>query len=343
MSPSQSGVLSAAVVLPTVASIAVLLRFYVRRSKTMVGGDDWMILAGLGLTWAMSVILIVGAAIGSFGTTIPVDPKTGEEIYTPASLTATINSIKVWRSRSTSNSISIKLSVLLFYRRIFVGRKFTIYSLTICAFVALWCFAFFFATVFQCGGHPANWWTSQYTSEHLCSKTGKLELGFAVSDVMLDLVILTIPLPLIWNLKMSTSHKVAITGIFLLGLLSTAGALARMVVHVLSIYTTTINSRDILGDQTNIVVWSLVEAGVAIVAACLPTLRTLIGDHSTEGILRSIRSIFSLSSTRSHAQHRHGSHDIALTDSNEHEHPMDRNRSTETEHTSEIIESKSGG
>ena len=81
MSPSQSGVLSAAVVLPTVASIAVLLRFYVRRSKTMVGGDDWMILAGLvrcstdeslswyteimlsflqGLTWAMSVILIVG-------------------------------------------------------------------------------------------------------------------------------------------------------------------------------------------------------------------------------------------------------------------------------------------
>ena len=37
----------------------------------------------------------VGAAIDSFGTTIPLDPQTGQEIYTPATLTATINSIKV--------------------------------------------------------------------------------------------------------------------------------------------------------------------------------------------------------------------------------------------------------
>ena len=113
----------------------------------------------------------------------------------------------------------IKLSVLFFYRRIFVGKKFKIYWFTLCAIVALWCLVFFFAEIFQCSVHPDYWWTSKYTSHKLLFKTGDLELAFAGLDVILDLLILATPLPLIWNLKMSLSRKAGIMGVFLLGLL----------------------------------------------------------------------------------------------------------------------------
>lgn len=114
---------------------------------------------------------------------------------------------------------SVKLSILFFYRRIFVGRTFKILSLTLGVFVVVWGITFFFATVFQCGSNPAYWWTSQYTSKYDCSKTAWLELGFAVTDVFVDMFILAIPIPLIWNLKMSTRRKIGLIAVFLLGIL----------------------------------------------------------------------------------------------------------------------------
>ena len=114
----------------------------------------------------------------------------------------------------------IKLSVLLLYRRIFVGKIFERFSLGMCVLIGLWTLAFFFATAFQCKTDPAAWWTSPKTIALYCDKTQDIELGFAVSDVATDLVVLAIPVPLVWKLQMSVSRKITITCIFLLGLLS---------------------------------------------------------------------------------------------------------------------------
>ena len=47
-SPTKAGVLAAAIILPCADTIAVGLRFYVRRMKrTRIGGDDWMIAMAL--------------------------------------------------------------------------------------------------------------------------------------------------------------------------------------------------------------------------------------------------------------------------------------------------------
>ena len=53
-----------------------------------------------------------------------------------------------------------------------------------------------------------------------------------------------------------------------------------------------------------ILVWSSIENGVAIVAACLPTLRLLFKHGSVEEFLKSLRSKFSLSSLRSTRTYR---------------------------------------
>lgn len=113
----------------------------------------------------------------------------------------------------------IKLSVIFLYRRLFVGRLFNRYSLALCTLIALWSLSFFFATAFQCGTHIAYWWTSQATIKRFCVDTNALNLGFSISDVITDLMVLAIPLPIIWKLQMSTPQKLGLTSIFLLGLL----------------------------------------------------------------------------------------------------------------------------
>lgn len=50
------------------------------------------------------------------------------------------------------------------------------------------------------------------------------------------------------------------------------------------------------GLVTNVEIWSEVEVCVAVIAACLPTLRPLFAGSSPESIIGSIRSIFSLNS-----------------------------------------------
>ena len=113
----------------------------------------------------------------------------------------------------------IKLSVLLLYRRLFVGSLFNFYSLVMSGVIALWSLSFFFAFAFQCGTDIANWWTSAATIETYCDNTSALIVCFAISDVITDLMILITPLPIVWRLQMSVANKVGLTAIFLLGML----------------------------------------------------------------------------------------------------------------------------
>ena len=51
--------------------------------------------------------------------------------------------------------------------------------------------------------------------------------------------------------------------------------------------------------------WTLIEASLAIVSACLPTLRPLFQGFSVESVIRSFRSVISLASLQS--RHSNGS------------------------------------
>lgn len=103
----------------------------------------------------------------------------------------------------------IKLSVLLLYRRLFLGPLFNIYSLIMCGVIALWSLSFVFAFAFQCGTDITAWWTSPATIEAYCDNTSALSVSFVISDVITDVMILTIPLPIVWRLQMSIANKVA--------------------------------------------------------------------------------------------------------------------------------------
>jgi len=78
--------------------------------------------------------------------------------------------------------------------------------------------AFFFPVLFQCTPVTLSL-QNPYSPEVHCIDHIAVYYGSAGSDTILDLIILVIPWPFIWKLQMPVRHKLAVTGIFLLGIL----------------------------------------------------------------------------------------------------------------------------
>ena len=94
--------------------------------------------------------------------------------------------------------------------------------------------------------------------------------------------------------------------------------------------------------MSNVVVWSMVEAGVAVIAACLPTVRPLFLGKSPESLIGSIRSMLSLNSIgRSHDRERRGSDSEALASGGGVN--LDQVRTSESKGSQPLVETQISG
>jgi hypothetical protein len=112
----------------------------------------------------------------------------------------------------------IKLSVLLFYRRIFVTPTFRLINNIIIVLISLWALAFFFAKILVCGTNPQDQWDKNCLTWHSADLSLML-LWFAITDVVGDIAVLAMPYPCIMKLQMSRRTKLSVSGVFLLGTL----------------------------------------------------------------------------------------------------------------------------
>jgi hypothetical protein len=107
-----------------------------------------------------------------------------------------------------------KLSILLLYSRIFTSRKFNKILLSVGAFVAAFTTAAALVNIFQCSPIKAIW---EPSIPHKCVNLLAMLKVISVEDVLTDVLILCLPLPMVWQLKMSTKLKWQITSMFLVG------------------------------------------------------------------------------------------------------------------------------
>jgi len=94
----------------------------------------------------------------------------------------------------------VKASFILFYRRIFTkgaAAKFNWVSWFILFVIISWTVAFFFALVFICGSDFSAYWASTIVEKANCVNTSILHNAFAISDVVTDVIIITLPLPMV--------------------------------------------------------------------------------------------------------------------------------------------------
>jgi hypothetical protein len=104
-----------------------------------------------------------------------------------------------------------------------------------------------------------------------------LNFSYAVTDVIGDVLVVSMPFPVIRHLMMDRRQKAGVAFIFLLGAISTAAAVARLA--FITIAST--QNYGAIGVNTHAAttppsVWSTVEGSVGLLAACLPPLGPLL-------------------------------------------------------------------
>ena len=184
-----------------------------------------------------------------------------------------------------------KLSVLFLYRRIFTGDIFRRALWIMYSIVAMWTIAFFFCNLLQCWPISTNWALFGYDPAN-CIETTTMYLAQSWSDVLTDVMILSMPAPCIWALQMSTKHKFGVIGIFLTGFLTVGAGVAKLVVYYHIQYESLVLSNpDISYLLTPSLYWPMVESSLGIVGACLPLLRPLFTDGSRTRVVRKLRYV----------------------------------------------------
>lgn len=94
----------------------------------------------------------------------------------------------------------IKLSVTFLYRRLFVTGKGTLFDWATkvsISVVILWTLTFLFGFLFGCGTHFSAAWGSLNDAALYCGATLDLDNALVVSDLITDILILCLPLPVV--------------------------------------------------------------------------------------------------------------------------------------------------
>lgn len=116
----------------------------------------------------------------------------------------------------TIATVSCKLAVLTFYNLIFTTRRFLLVSYTMMGLCVSFLIVFISIFMTQCKPIAASW---KPALGH-CRPIQHQELASVSINMVLDLLIVLLPMPIIWRLQMRLSKKIELTVLFSIGLLS---------------------------------------------------------------------------------------------------------------------------
>lgn len=170
----------------------------------------------------------------------------------------------------------VKISVLLFYKRIFDTPRFRMLANTLMIITMAWMLATL-AALLLAATPISRFWTTSPTEKHTIMKI-KLAAFVAATagiDLSLDIIIIALPLPQIRGLHIDRRKKIAISAVFLLGALCTVTTCVRLYFAIL--LTRKKNKSGVtstwLSDFSDMFIH--IEASLCVLTACLPTLSPL--------------------------------------------------------------------
>ena len=110
----------------------------------------------------------------------------------------------------------MKVSILSFYGSLFATPSFRLAKRLVVGFCLMWCVAVTAIVIFQC--HPVEAaWDPLRTIKTNCVPFGNFIVASELTNALLDIAIICLPIRMIAQLQMPTRQKWTIGGIFLLG------------------------------------------------------------------------------------------------------------------------------
>ncbi|CAI6331426.1 unnamed protein product [Periconia digitata] len=290
-----SGLLVVSVIFPLLAFASIILRWKSRRvSKQNFGSDDWSILISWITTFALSVHVWV------------FTPMIGIDYYSnPSSVSKSLQCLFLASALVQIPLASVKISILLFYRRIFSVGIFKRIVIVVAGLIACWGIIIFVLMLNMYDNITTAWGKSTGSPRYDPAKFGYAQVG---SSIALDVLVLCLPLPLVSRLHLEWKRKVAVALIFCLGFVCVIAATARFIVLHRSLHLVLESSgNSAVHLQSQNFILMIIEPNISVVAACLPCYGPLVkGGRSQMSLINSVRSMFSLRSRQDYAQYGSG-------------------------------------
>lgn len=179
-----------------------------------------------------------------------------------------------------------KLSILYFYRAIATKKTFRHFIHATIAFVSLYSFAAAVAGIFQCNNPSESWNTDRVFAQFdpnsappqakpVCFDPTKLLIFCGAANLFTDIVILLLPIPIALGLRIPMSKRLALIGIFSVGLVAIIASSVRMYFMMLWAQSAYNSAR--YGDD--LLLWGQVEINAGIISASVPFLRLLFTER----------------------------------------------------------------
>ncbi|KAL4865153.1 hypothetical protein BDV12DRAFT_175109 [Aspergillus spectabilis] len=245
-----------------VASVFVLFRLLARRRPTSVQWDDWTCVISLIIAYGFLIATALLVTIGKAGHHIAQ--------FDPHSLMIFCQTFIASDILATSSLSLTKISLLLFYRRIFaIKSSFRIATWITGGLI----FGYFVSTtlVLIFSSDPVEGeWKPWLPRTHINYRA--FWVAFSCNNIALDVLILSLPQPLIWGLKLSRRRKLQVSLVFLLGAFVCATSILRLRVMII------LDMDDLPYSLVPVVYWNAVEVNTGIICACLPMMPRVFRD-----------------------------------------------------------------
>jgi hypothetical protein len=212
---------TAATIFPAVCILIVGARLVTRHAqRARFSPDDWCAFLALFVVLGMAATILVGVGTQSLGYETPKVEGTSQLAASSRQQTITRKAFFIITLISTPALALTKLSCVLFYKRVFgkgSGRVVNTALHTLTALIIVWGLGFFLGWLFGCGTHFDYYWTSQENQLKCPADLAQINLSLAISNFLIDAIIIFFPIPLVLRMQMSKANKFAILVIFALG------------------------------------------------------------------------------------------------------------------------------
>ncbi|KAL8805830.1 MAG: hypothetical protein Q9182_001742 [Xanthomendoza sp. 2 TL-2023] len=138
----------------------------------------------------------------------------------------------------------------------------------VAAIVTAWAISVFLETFLLCRPFAYNW--DPTIKDFTCGNRNAAYIGAGSLNIVTDLMVLMLPIPMVWNLQIPRRNKAILTAVFGMGLFVCIVSILRLISLLTVSYT------DITWTVTDPLLWSMLEPCVGVTCACIPLMRPLL-------------------------------------------------------------------
>ncbi|KAI0020290.1 hypothetical protein F4780DRAFT_742769 [Xylariomycetidae sp. FL0641] len=244
----------------------VACRFWARSlTKRGFETDDWLVLASL-----MGQFVATGIAIGAVEKGGVGYHVTYLEETQPALVEAFFKyliAVSAWYYVTISIP---KLAILVVYRRLFPQRSVFVTLCAVAGVLICTSIASLVADLAACVPFSANWAPPDVQAVKCIDKEA-LFIWSTFPNIVTDVIMLALPVPIVWKLHTSNRVKAALSVTFVIGGSGLAASILRF-----AAFSNTNSFTDATYNAVELIIWTVAEPGIYLIAACIMMYRPLL-------------------------------------------------------------------